>query len=353
MGEKWGTMEQAQCTWCQGKGKNMNNQIEIYQTGTGTEITVKLSNQTVWLDAQAIASLFDVQRPAIVKHIQNIYKTKELEEQSTRSILEQVAHDGKKRKMNLYNLDMIISVGYRANSQKATRFRIWATQRLRDYLVDGYAINQKRLEERNMELKQLKEGITILHRAIEYEAKTIEDAARLSGLLEQFSAGLLLLDDYDHETLDTKGRTARPSVRVGREQYLGLIDAMRTEFSSDIFGRPKDESFESSINQIDQSFGGVELYPTIEEKAAMLLYLIVKNHSFVDGNKRIAAACFLYFLEQNGLLYPQNDGIPVIDNHTLASITLFIAVSKPSEMETVKKVLVSILNRNVLPGTNR
>ncbi|HKL86157.1 MAG TPA: Fic family protein, partial [Treponemataceae bacterium] len=218
-------------------------------------------------------------------------------------------------------------------------------KRLKDYLVDGYAINQKRLEERNMEIKHLKEGISILNRAIEHQAKNLDDAKDLAHLLEQFSAGLLLLDDYDHETLDNKGKTLRTTVRIGKEPYMTLIESMRTEFSSDVFGQPKDESFDSSINQIYQSFGGAELYPTIEEKAAMLLYLIVKNHSFVDGNKRIAAACFLYFLEQNSVLYPEGTNKPIIDNHALAAITLFIAVSKPDEMETVKRVLISILNR--------
>jgi len=243
----------------------MNNQIEIYQTGTGTEITVQLSNQTVWLDAHAIAALFDVQRPAIVKHIQNIYKTAELFEESTCSVLEQVAGDGKKRKMNLYNLDMIISVGYRVNSQKATRFRIWATQRLKDYLVAGYAVNQKRLEERDLELKYLKTGISILHRAIGNQAQTLGDANKLAGLLEKFSAGLLLLDDYDHETLDAKGRTSRSTVPVGKDKYLALIDAMRNEFSSDVFGQAKDTGFDSSINQIYQSFGGNAFVPDCQK----------------------------------------------------------------------------------------
>ncbi len=325
----------------------MDNQIDIYQTNNGTEITVQLSNQTIWLDTHSIARLFDVQRPAIVKHIQNIYKTEELTEDSTCSILEQVASDGKKRKMNLYNLDVIISVGYRVNSQKATQFRIWATQRLKDYLIEGYAINQKRLAERNLELKHLKEGISILHRAIEQHAQNLADATNLAGLLQQFSAGLLLLDDYDHETLDSKGKTSRDTVQISKEQYLTFIESMRTDFSSDVFGKPKDSSFDSSIHQIYQSFDGHELYPSLEEKAAMLLYLIVKNHSFVDGNKRIGAACFLYFLEQNGLLYtPSGDAI--ISNDALASLTLFIAVSKPDEMQTVKKVVISILNRRVV-----
>ncbi|MDP3285038.1 MAG: Fic family protein, partial [Desulfobacterales bacterium] len=166
----------------------------------------------------------------------------------------------------------------------------------------------------------------------------------LAGLLEQFSGGLSLLDDYDHETLDDTGKTKRKAVIIDAAEYLKLIDAMRGEFVSELFGKEKDTGFESSIRQIYQSFGGTEMYPSVEEKAAMLLYLIVKNHSFIDGNKRIAAACFLYFLERNGLLYHKSGGT-IISNEALASLTLFIAVSKPKEMQTVKQVAVSLLNR--------
>ncbi len=313
--------------------------IEIYKTPKGTEIQVKLDKQTVWLEAQTIAQLFGVQRPAIVKHIHNIYKTNELDEVSTRSILEQVAADGKKRKMNLYNLDMIISIGYRVNSIQATLFRQWATQRLKDYLVQGYAINEKRLAEKQMQVETLKTGIRILSRAIEHQA-TLEE----SEILNLFAKGLELLDDYDHEQLDAKGATQKAAVLPAKEEYLRVIAAMRSEFSTDIFAQPKDSSFESSIAQIGQSFGGQELYPSIEEKAAMLLYLIVKNHSFVDGNKRIAAACFLYFLEKNDLLLSAG-GQPIISNEALAAITLLVASSKPEEMDTVKKLIISILNR--------
>jgi hypothetical protein len=182
----------------------MGDNIEIYKTAKGTEISVKLENDTLWLDAHAIARLFGVNRPAIVKHIGNIYKTDELDEESTCSILEQVALDGKKRKMNLYNLDMILSVGYRVNSSQATRFRQWATQRLKDYLVQGYAINEKRLAQKQQEVEYLKTGIRILNRAIEQQA-TEDD----SQMLRIFARGLTLLDDYDHQTLATKGNSVR------------------------------------------------------------------------------------------------------------------------------------------------
>jgi hypothetical protein len=226
-----------------------------------------------------MVQLFERDQSVISRHIKNIFNEGELEAESNMQKMHIANSD---KPVVFYNLDMIISIGYRVNSKRGTQFRQWATKRLKDYLLDGYAINQKRLEERNMEIKHLKEGISILHRAIEHQAKNLDDAKDLAHLLEQFSAGLILLDDYDHETLDSKGKTSRDTVRIGKETYMTLIEAMRTEFSSDVFGQPKDDSFDSSINQIYQCFDGRELYPTIEEKAAMLLYLIVKNHSFVD-----------------------------------------------------------------------
>ncbi len=316
----------------------MENQIEIYKTPNGAEVTVQLENETIWLDAHTIATIFGVNRPAIVKHIGNIYKVGELEELATCSKMEQVASDGKKRIMNLYNLDMILSVGYRVNSVQATKFRQWATQRLKDYLVQGYAINNKRLAQKQMEVKHLKTGIRILNRAIEQQV-TDDD----SQMLRLFARGLALLDDYDHQTLESKGKTVREAVYPTFNQYMELINTMYSDFASDVFALPKDESFHSSIHQIAQSFGGVELYPTIEEKGANLLYFITKNHSFVDGNKRIAAACFLFFMEKNNALY-DGDEIPIISNEALTALTLFIATSKTEEDEVVKNLIISILN---------
>ena len=310
------------------------------KTSAGTEINVKLEEDTIWLDALAIADLFGVNRPAIVKHVGNIYKSEELEKDSTCSILEQVAADGKKRKMNFYNLDMILSVGYRVNSSQATKFRQWATQRLKDYLVEGYAINEKRLAQKQQQVENLKTGIRIVSRAI-------EDATDKSNkeVFELFSKGLALLDDYDHEELDKKGTTKKEASYPAYDDYMNLINNMYSDFESDVFALPKDDSFKSSIGQILQSFDGEDLYPTIEEKAANLLYFIIKNHSFVDGNKRIAAACFVYFLEHNNSLH-KPDGSPLIDNNTLAALTLFIAISRTDEADIVKQLVMSILNRN-------
>lgn len=317
------------------------SKIEIYKAAdNSTEVRVQFDDDTVWLNAHLIAELFSVNRPAIVKHINNIYNSEELNKDSTCSILEQVAADGKKRKMNLYNLDMIISVGYRVNSQEATKFRQWATTRLKDYLVKGYAINEKRLAQKQQQVEYLKTGIRIIGRAIE----TAADESNKQ-VFETFAKGLSLLDDYDHEELDNRGTTNRQTVYPTFQNYMDLIEDMYSDFESDVFAQPKDKSFDSSINQIAQAFGGKDLYPTIECKAANLLYFIIKNHSFVDGNKRIAAVCFVYFLEQNSALI-KADGIPIIDNTTLAALTLFIATSKAEESETVKRLTISILNRN-------
>ena len=319
----------------------MHNQVEIYQSNDGqAQIEVKFGDDTVWLDAHALAEIFAVQRPAVVKHINNIYKSQELDAAATCSILEQVAADGKKRKMNLYNLDVIISVGYRVNSAKATQFRQWATSRLKDYLMQGYAVNHQRLAQREQQVQILKDGIRILGRAIEIKSEDPD-----LPWLGQFTKGLELLDDYDHEKLDAKGITMRQAIYPDIAAYQNIINKMRSEFDSAVFGKEKDDSFQSSVAQIAKGFADIDFYPSIEEKAATLLYLIIKNHSFIDGNKRIAAACFLLFLENNGLLATDTENL-IISNGALASLTLFAAASKPDEMETVKKLIISVLNRN-------
>lgn len=321
----------------------MANKIEIYKTSTGTEIRVKLEEDTIWLTQVQMAELFDKDVRTINEHIQNIYKTEELALDTTIRKFRIVRQEGTRqvnRNIDHYNLDMIISVGYRVNSKRGVQFRQWATQRLKDYLVQGYAVNEKRLQQKQQEVEYLKTGIRIASRAIEAAANTQDRE-----VFQLFSHGLALLDDYDHEELDIKGKTRRRVIYPAYSDYMNLIDNMYSDFKSDVFARPKDESFKSSIGQIRQRFDGKELYPTIEEKAANLLYFITKNHSFVDGNKRIAAACFLYFLEQNKALMKE-DGSLLIDNNTLAALTLFIAGSKPDEADIVKRFIISILNRN-------
>ena len=239
---------------------------------------------------------------------------------------------------------MILSVGYRVNSKRGTQFRIWASRILKEHLVNGYTINQKRLMEQQSRLRELKESISLVERSLLSEVKNIEEARTIIKVLADFASGLAILDDYDHETLETKGKSPAQAVKIGRDEFLKVVETMRGDFDSDIFGQQKDDSFDSSVSQMYQSFGGKELYPSIEHKAAMLLYLVIKNHSFVDGNKRIAAALFLYFLERNGLLY-RAGGNRIIGNDGLATLTLLIAVSKPKEMDTMIKIIVTILNR--------
>jgi len=322
----------------------MKNQIEIYQASKGqTQIKVIFEEDTVWLTQAQMAQLFDQTKQNISLHINNCFKEKELKRGATVKESLTVRKEGKrtvKRKIEYYNLDVIISVGYRVKSYQGTQFRIWATQRLKDYLVQGYAINAKRLTEKQQEVEYLKTGIRIISRAIVQKSDS-EDI----GWLKQFSKGLELLDDYDHRNLETKGIVKKDIAYPDYEEYLSFITEMNSEFQSAVFAKPKDDSFKSSINQIKQSFGGKELYPTLEEKAAVLLYLVVKNHSFVDGNKRIAAACFLLFLQKNNTLY-KSDGLPVISNETLASLTLFVATSQAKEMKIVKQFIISIITRN-------
>lgn len=321
------------------------NEIIIYQTEDGkTHLDVKMKDETIWLTQSQIAQLFDVQKPAISKHLKNIFECGELEENSVVSILETTANDGKAYKTNYYNLDAIISVGYRVNSSKATKFRIWATTTLRTYLTQGYVINEEQLKLEKDKVKTLQNAINLLTRSLNNQIETVDDAKQVANILDKFAKGLDFLDNFDHKTLDTKGNTQKTAIIIHEEEFLEVIDKMKSEFASDVFAQPKDKSFSSSVNQIYQSFDGNELYPTLEEKAAMLLYLITKNHSFSDGNKRIAASCFLYFLNKNGILY-KNDK-PIISNETLFALTLLIAESNPAEMETMKQVTMSILNNN-------
>ena len=319
----------------------MNSSIEIYQSQDNQiELNVKFEADTAWLTQAQMANLFEQTKQNISLHINNCFKEGELDENSVVKESLTTAADGKKYKIKYYNLDVIISVGYRVKSKQGTQFRQWATQRLKDYLVQGYAINQKRLEQKNQEIQHLKDGIKILSRAI--EAKTDNSNELEYEILKTFAKGLELLDNYDHEKLDQKGNTTGDTIYPNYEEYIELIAEMYSDFESDIFAKPKDDSFHSSINQIKQSFGGEDLYPTLEEKATNLLYFIVKNHSFIDGNKRIGAACFLYFLQRNNILLKDNK--PIIDNEALATLTLFIASSKTSEADTVKHLIISILN---------
>jgi prophage maintenance system killer protein len=317
-------------------------EIIIYRSkDKQTQIEVNFENDTVWLTQQQMAILFGQTKQNISLHINNCFKEKELKSSSVVKESLTTASDGKRYKTKYYNLDIIISVGYRVKSIRGTQFRQWATQRLKDYLIEGVAINEKRLAQKNKEIQVLHDGIKILSRAIVEKA-----SAKDFEWLHQFSLGLKLLDDYDHEALDKIGKHKRKAKYPALNEYMEVVERMKTDFNSNIFGKEKDGGFKSAVTLIEQQFDKKDIYLSIEEKASMLLYLIVKNHAFVDGNKRIAAACFLLFLEKNQLLY-NDKGHTIISNEALASLTLFVASSKAEEMETVKQLLVSILNRNM------
>ena len=321
----------------------MSSEIIIYNSPNGeTQIDVQFEGETFWLNLNQISKLYDKDKSVISRHLKNIFETEELNRNAVVAKNATTATDGKTYNVEYFNLDAILSVGYRVNSKQGTQFRQWATQRLRDYLIKGYALNEKRLNQKNKEIQILQDGIRILSRVIEEKVSDNENY----DWLNHFNLGLQLLDDYDRESLDKSGKHFCNTNYPTKFDYFNLIIQMKKDANSEIFGRLKDGGFESAINQIQQSFGNSDVYASIEEKAAMLLYLIVKNHAFTDGNKRIAAACFLLFLKLNQLLFTA-DNKSIISNEALAGLTLFIAVSKAEEMETVKKLLVSVLNRNM------
>ncbi len=328
---------------------SVDNSIVIYKTSNNQiDVEIDYKNDTLWLNVEKISDLFEKDRSTVQRHIKNIYKEGELEQGATCAFFAQVQKEGSRnvtRQIPYYNLDVILAVGYRVSSKVATDFRKWATGVLKQYLVSGYAINEKRLAEKQEQIEVLKNSLNLLTRSITSQAKNIDEAQNLAKVLEIFAKGLGLLDDYDNKTLATKGLTKREAIKISKDEYLELISRMKPEFGSDVFANPKDDSFDSSINQIYQTFDGEDCYPTLEEKAAMLLYMLVKNHSFTDGNKRIGAACFLHFLERNNMLY--QNGIPILDNATLFALTLLIASSKPEEKDTMKQVILSVLNGGI------
>ena len=322
------------------------NQIEIYRSEDGkVELSVKLDNDTVWLTQIQMAELFGVDRTSVVRHIRNIYKTQELDELSTCAKNAQVRIEGNRkivREIPFYNLDMVISVGYRVNSKNATAFRRWATAILKQYLIKGYAINQKRLDHYN----ELKDVVRLMSRAITLQQTvTSGEYEGLFSVISDYVYALDTLDRYDYQSLCISATTRKEPFRATYENAMEAIGALKEKFGgSRWFANEKDDSFKSSIGQIYQTFGGEELYPSVEEKAAMLLYLVVKNHSFSDGNKRIAAMLFLWFMEKNGILY-SDDGHKRIADNTLVALTLMIAESRTEEKDVMVKVVVNLINK--------
>jgi prophage maintenance system killer protein len=290
--------------------------------------------------------LFDSSKANISEHIKHIYKTQELEENATVRNFRTVRTEGKRevsRELEYYNLDMIIAVGYRVNTKRGTKFRIWANKVLKEYIVKGYAINQNvKIEQ----LEDLKQTVKLLSNVINTQSLTADEATGLLKVITDYTYALDTLDKYDYQSLEIGKTTKETSFRATYENAIDAIDTLRQKFGSSwLFGNEKDQSFQSSINTIYQTFDGKDLYPSVEEKAAMLLYLVVKNHSFSDGNKRIAAFLFLWFLEKNSILYKAN-GSRLIENNTLVALTLMIAQSQTEEKDIIVKVVVNLINQN-------
>ena len=302
------------------------NEIVIFETEDNeVKLPVMVEDETVWLNQNQMIELFGRDQSVISRHIRNVFKEHEVDEKSNMHFLHIANSD---KPVKFYSLDVIISVGYRVKSQRGVEFRRWANNVLKQYILQGYAVNYNRIT-------QLGEVIRIMKRT-----ENNLDAKQVLSVIEKYSLALDLLDDYDHQTM--KRPAGNKAVYVlSYEECRKIIDTMKYNANSDVFGNEKDDSFKGSIGNIYQSFGGEDVYPSLEEKAANLLYFITKNHSFSDGNKRIAATMFLYFLDKNGVLL--KDGEKLIDDHTLVALTIMIAESKPEEKEMMISVIMNCI----------
>ncbi len=320
-----------------------NNQIVIYHTeDNNLSVEVTLKEETVWLSQKQMAELFEKDQSVIARHISNVFHEGELTEDSNMQIVHNTLSKYKPTKV--YSLDVIISVGYRVKSKRGTQFRQWANKVLKEYLLKGYAVNNKLTQQKYEELSQL---VNILGRTIQGQSElTANENRDLVNIVSDYNYALDTLDRYDYQQLTVTDTTPTQKFHATYENAMAAILLLKERFGeSALFGNEKDESFKSSIGQLYQTFGGQELYPSVEEKAAMLLYLVTKNHSFSDGNKRIAATLFLWFLQNNGILY-RPDGIKRISDGTLVAVTLMIAESRPEEKDVMVKVVVNLINKN-------
>ncbi|MBK9224696.1 MAG: virulence protein RhuM/Fic/DOC family protein [Flavobacterium sp.] len=327
----------------------MENQIEIFKTQDNqTEVQVLFEQETVWLSQKQMSELFKTSIPNVNMHIKSIYIEEELNQESTIKDFLIVQKEGTRsiqRSQKMYNLDVIISIGYRVKSKQGTQFRQWATQRLKDYLVKGYALNEKRLLELNYKYSDLQQAIKLASNAGNIEALTSSEAKGILGVIEQYAYALETLDKYDHQKLTIDTSTVEDTIqKLSYEEAIKQIRVWRDfQKAGNLFGNEKDQSFKSSLETIYQTFDGTDLYPTIEEKAANLLYFVVKNHSFSDGNKRIAAGLFIYFLDMNNKLLNINGSKRIGDN-ALVAITIMIAESKSDEKDMMIKLVVNLIN---------
>ena len=327
---------------------NEKSEIVIYKTSDGeTTIDVTVGQGTVWLSVVQMTDLFESSRQNIGQHIKRIFSEGELEQNGNvleTMILQQEGPRTIQRKMELYSLDVIISVGYRVKSRQGTTFRIWANKVLKSYLLKGYVLNERKVQEKTEHYEALKNAVALINNVTSKSTLSNDQATGLLRVLTDYTYALDVLDKYDHQILEIEATSQKQLFHITYESATDAILSLRNKFGgSSLFGNEKDDSFQGSLANIYQTFGGIDLYPSVEEKAANLLYFVIKNHSFSDGNKRIAAFLFVWFLEKNGILY-HTDGTRKLADNALVALTLMIAESKPDEKEIMTKVVVSLVN---------
>lgn len=325
------------------------SEIKIYKAGDGkTQLDVKLVEETVWLHLNQISILLQKDKSVISRHIGNIFKDGELNRSSTVAKYATVQIEGNReieRELDYYNLDVIISVGYRVKSKRGTQFRIWSNRVLKEYLVQGYALNEKKLKEQSGKIKELEKTLEIFSNVVEQYQLDKDDFSGILKVVSDYTRALDILDDYDNQRLKIDKTNQNELFRIDYNSAKKIIKKLDEKFGgSSLFGKEKDQSFKGTVATLYQTFGKKELYPSIEEKAAHLLYFTIKNHSFVDGNKRIAAALFLWFLEMNNYLYGKNGRKRIADN-ALVALCLLIAESNPKEKSMIVKVVVNLINK--------
>ena len=322
--------------------------VIFYESEPGkASIEVVLADETVWLTQSQITDLFQSSRANISEHIKHVFESGELEAGATVRKFRIVRQEGSRlinRDLEHYSLDMIISIGYRVNSIRGTQFRIWANRILKDYLTKGYAIDKRRFQEQSRQLEELKQTVKLLGNVIESKQLNTDEATGLLRVVTDYAYALDVLDKYDHQVLEIEATSPKELFQITYAAAMEAVKGLKDKFGgSSLFGNEKDQSFQGSLAAIYQTFGGKDLYPSVEEKASNLLYFVIKNHSFSDGNKRIAAFLFVWFLEKNGILY-RPDGSKKIADNALVALTLMIAESKPEEKEMMSKVMVNLIN---------
>jgi len=327
------------------KKKNEDSQIALYHTKDGkVQVEVNVQNDTVWLTLNQMTVLFERDKSVISRHLRNIFKSGELVQNAVVAKNATTASDGKTYQVDYFNLDAILSVGYRVNSKRGTQFRIWATNTLKQHLIDGYTLNQKQLSAHLERISEIRQALDLMTQITTQKNLSSDEADGLIRIVRDYAYGLDLIDAYDKQTVEVQTALEKKAMPIQYTDARIAIEQLQTQYqASDLFGREKDNSFKGSLISIFQTFDGKALYPSVEEKAAHLLYFLVKNHPFIDGNKRIAAFLFLWFLDKNNRLY-KPDGSKRIADNALVALTLMTAVSSPKEKNMMIKIIINLIN---------